>query len=158
MKICFQFLCRSLKKGKGLNYPQVYSHWPPPSNPAFWLVVTSALSFFPIGPKNDLQENWSALIGLFHRGFAATRNSRGVHFNFVADHFFLASDWLPPSPRPFFQWSAQEIEVQRGTESWSTEASRLDEIRLSPGKMICKKLKCNWTYFEHIILGCFLAV
>ena len=38
---CFGITYRSLKKGKGLNYPQVYSHWPTPSNPAFWLVVTS---------------------------------------------------------------------------------------------------------------------
>ena len=39
--------------------------------------------------------------------------------------------------------------MQRGTESWSTEASRLDEIRLSPGKMICKKLKCKVKLPSH---------
>ena len=55
-KICFQFLCRSLKKGKGLNYPQVYSHWSSPLEVPQLIGRDVTLSFFPIGPKNDLQK------------------------------------------------------------------------------------------------------
>ena len=55
-KICFQFLCRSLKKGKGLNYPQVYSHWSSPLEVPQLIGRDVTLSLFPIGPKNDLQK------------------------------------------------------------------------------------------------------
>ena len=97
-KICCSFLCRSLKKGKGLNYPQVYSHWSSPLEVPQLIGRDVTLSLFPIGPKSPSITGSSEL----------PLKSAMAALEFSTDHFFLASDWFPPSPRPFFSRSAKK--------------------------------------------------
>ena len=98
---CFGIPLHIILKGKGLNYPQVYSHWPAPSNPAFWLVVTSALSFFPIGPKMMCTKIPKQNPRRLRVASKPRWKSPMLLWNFAAHHFFLRSYWFPPYPRPF---------------------------------------------------------
>ena len=108
---CFGIPLHIILKGKGLNYPQVYSHWSSPFEVPQLIGRDVTLSFVPIGPKNDVHQKSKAKSPSITGSSETPLKKSGVALEFWCTSFFGPIGrrrlwntrlWLvPPYPRPF---------------------------------------------------------